>query len=65
MVVNLHSTTSYGDFAAISGVVDLCTAEILAREVSDGVIAAGYEEAALALLRKKVRGIGVVHKLIR
>jgi hypothetical protein len=31
----------------------VCTAEILAREVSDGVIAAGYEDAALAILRKK------------
>ena len=46
---------SYGDFAAISGIVDVCTAEILAREVSDGVIAAGYEAAALDILRKKVR----------
>ena len=47
-------TCSYGDFAAISGTVDVCTAEILAREVSDGVIAAGYDDAALEILRKKV-----------
>ena len=47
---------SYGDFAAISGIVDVCTAEILAREVSDGVIAAGYDDAALEILRKKVNG---------
>jgi len=47
---------SFGDFAALSDAVDVPTATVLAREVSDGVIAPGYEPAALELLRKKRRG---------
>jgi AICAR transformylase/IMP cyclohydrolase PurH len=46
---------SFGDFAALSGTVDTCTAEILKREVSDGVIAADYTAEALAVLKSKVR----------
>lgn len=47
---------SFGDFAALSDVVDVPTARILSREVSDGVIAPGYEAAALEILRKKKQG---------
>eukprot|EP00042_Codosiga_hollandica_P054637 m.743975 g.743975 ORF g.743975 m.743975 type:complete len:615 (-) comp58949_c0_seq1:7-1851(-) len=57
---NSDPLCSYGDFAAISGVVDVCTAEILSREVSDGVIALGYEDAALEILKKKKGGKYVV-----
>lgn len=47
---------SFGDFAALSDVVDVSTARILGREVSDGVIAPGYEPEALEILRKKKQG---------
>ncbi len=48
--------SSFGDWAALSDVVDLPTAELLRREVSDGVIAPGYEPEALAMLREKKKG---------
>jgi len=48
--------SSFGDFAAMSDVVDLPTAKILSREVSDGVIAPGYTPEALALLKAKRKG---------
>ena len=47
---------SFGDFAAFSRSVDLAAARVLAREVSDGVIAPGYEPEALAVLRRKKGG---------
>jgi phosphoribosylaminoimidazolecarboxamide formyltransferase/IMP cyclohydrolase len=47
---------SFGDFAALSDVVDVSTANVLKREVSDGVIAPGYEPAALEILRSKRNG---------
>lgn len=45
--------SSFGDFVALSDVVDVPTARLLNREVSDGVIAPGYEPEALDLLRSK------------
>ncbi len=48
--------SSFGDWAALSDIVDLPTAHLLRREVSDGVIAPGYEEGALALLSEKKQG---------
>lgn len=48
--------SSFGDWVALSDVVDLTTARLINREVSDGVIAPGYEPDALALLRKKKNG---------
>ncbi len=48
--------SSYGDWAALSGVCDEATARILSREVSDGVIAAGYTDEALAILKRKKKG---------
>ena len=48
--------SSFGDWAALSDVVDLPTAQILKREVSDGVIAPGYTREALELLKTKKKG---------
>lgn len=47
---------SFGDFIALSEVVDVPTARLIAREVSDGVIAPGYEPAALEILKNKKQG---------
>jgi phosphoribosylaminoimidazolecarboxamide formyltransferase / IMP cyclohydrolase len=47
---------SFGDWAALSDVVDVPTANILKREVSDGVIAPGFEPAALEILKSKRGG---------
>ena len=48
--------SSFGDWVALSDTVDLSTATLLSREVSDGVIAPGYDPDALALLQKKQKG---------
>ncbi|KAK6204960.1 cytidine deaminase-like protein [Scheffersomyces amazonensis] len=48
--------SSFGDFIALSNIVDVPTAQIISKEVSDGVIAPGYEEEALAILKKKKGG---------
>lgn len=48
--------SSFGDFLALSHTVDVPTAKIISREVSDGVIAPGYEPAALEILQKKKGG---------
>ena len=47
---------SFGDFAALSEVVDEATAQVLRREVSDGVIAPGFTPEALTILQKKQGG---------
>ena len=47
---------SYGDWAALSDVCDAATARFLALEVSDGVIAPGYTDEALAILKTKRKG---------
>lgn len=48
--------SSFGDFIALSNIVDLPTAQIISKEVSDGVIAPGYSDEALELLTKKKGG---------
>uniref|UniRef100_A0A674EBB6 Bifunctional purine biosynthesis protein ATIC n=1 Tax=Salmo trutta TaxID=8032 RepID=A0A674EBB6_SALTR len=48
--------SSFGDFIALSDVCDVPTAKIISREVSDGIIAPGYEEEALRILSKKKNG---------
>lgn len=48
--------SSFGDFIALSDRVDLSTAKIISREVSDGVIAPGYDDDALSLLAVKKAG---------
>jgi phosphoribosylaminoimidazolecarboxamide formyltransferase / IMP cyclohydrolase len=52
--------SSFGDWAALSDIVDVPTARLILREVSDGVIAPGYEPAALDILRKKQKGRYIV-----
>lgn len=47
---------SFGDFISLSDVCDECTASIISKEVSDGVIAPGYEPAALEILKAKKGG---------
>ena len=47
---------SYGDWAALSDVCDADTASYLAHEVSDGIIAPGYTDEALAILKTKRKG---------
>lgn len=48
--------SSFGDFIALSNIVDVATAKIISKEVSDGVIAPGYEPEALTILSKKKNG---------
>ncbi len=48
--------SSFGDFIALSEPVDLATARLIAREVSDGVIAPGFEPGALEILKTKKAG---------
>ncbi|NCC87864.1 MAG: phosphoribosylaminoimidazolecarboxamide formyltransferase [Clostridia bacterium] len=48
--------SSYGDFIALSDVCDTATAKLIQREVSDGVIAPGYEPQALEILKSKRKG---------
>lgn len=48
--------SSFGDFVAISDRVDLITAKIISREVSDGIIAPAYDDDALQVLKAKKNG---------
>jgi phosphoribosylaminoimidazolecarboxamide formyltransferase/IMP cyclohydrolase len=48
--------SSFGDMAAVSDVVDVSLAKVLRREVSDGIIAPGYEPEALDILKPKKAG---------
>ncbi len=48
--------SSFGDFISLSDVCDTATAKIIKREVSDGVIAPGYEPEALEILKAKKKG---------
>ena len=48
--------SSYGDFIALSDTVDVSTAKMIQREVSDGVIAPDYEQEALEILKTKRKG---------
>ena len=47
---------SFGDWIALSDIVDVSTARLIQREVSDGVIAPGYEEGAMEILKGKKDG---------
>ncbi len=55
--------SSFGDFVALSDVCDLSTAKLLKPEVSDGIIAPGYEPEALELLKTKKRGTLAIIKI--
>lgn len=48
--------SSFGDFISLSDVCDVATAKIVKREVSDGIIAPGYEPEALEILKAKKKG---------
>ena len=48
--------SSFGDFISLSDVCDVATAKMISREVSDGVIAPGYEAEALEILKAKKKG---------
>lgn len=48
--------SSYGDFIALSDICDVPTAKMIQREVSDGIIAPGYEPEALEILKSKRKG---------
>ena len=48
--------SSFGDFISLSDVCDVATAKLIKREVSDGVIAPGYEPEALEMLKAKKKG---------
>ena len=52
--------SSFGDFIALSDPCDEATARLIAKEVSDGVIAPGYDGAALDILKAKKKGAYVV-----
>ena len=55
--------SSYGDFIALSDKVDVCTAKMIQREVSDGVIAPDYDPEALEILKSKRKGTYCVLKI--
>ncbi|MGI6238286.1 MAG: phosphoribosylaminoimidazolecarboxamide formyltransferase [Christensenellales bacterium] len=55
--------SSFGDWIALSDECDEATARLIKREVSDGVIAPGYSERALAILRSKRRGAYSIIKI--
>ena len=48
--------SSFGDFISLSDTCDVCTARLIAREVSDGIIAPAYEPEALEILKTKKKG---------
>lgn len=55
--------SSYGDLVAVSDVVDASLARVLRMEVSDGIIAPGYHDEALSILREKKKGRYLVLKM--
>ena len=57
---NADPMCSFGDFAAVSHIVDESTARLFKTEVCDGLIAPGYEPAALEILKAKKKGAFVV-----
>ena len=55
--------SSFGDFISLSDVCDVDTAKLIKREVSDGIIAPGYEPEALEILKAKKKGNYAVIKI--
>jgi len=55
--------SSYGDFIALSDKVDVCTAKMIQREVSDGIIAPDYDPEALEILKSKRKGTYCILKI--
>lgn len=56
--------SSFGDWIALSETVDVSTAKLISREVSDGVIAPAYEPEALEILKKKKQGKYAVVQIV-
>ena len=56
--------SSFGDFISLSDICDEDTASVIRREVSDGVIAPGYTEKALEILKGKKKGNMLSFRLI-
>ena len=59
---NADPLSSFGDFAAVSEVVDETTASVLKNVVSDGIVAPGYNEKALEILKRKKKGNFIILK---
>lgn len=55
--------SSFGDFISLSDICDVATAKLIKREVSDGIIAPGYEPEALEILKAKKKGNYCVIKI--
>ena len=55
-LIGADRMSSFGEFVALSAPCDLSTARIISREVSDGIIAPGYTDEALDVLKKKKAG---------
>mmetsp|Transcript_8268 Transcript_8268/g.15577 ORF Transcript_8268/g.15577 Transcript_8268/m.15577 type:complete len:553 (-) Transcript_8268:1545-3203(-) len=62
---NADPMCSFGDFAAVSDIVDAATAMILKKEVSDGIVAPGYTPEALEILKAKKGGNFIVLEAIK
>lgn len=60
---NADPLSSYGDFIAINGHIDICVAKLIKREVSDGIIASSYDSEAMEILCKKKGGKFIVMKM--
>jgi len=56
-------SSSYGDFIGLSRNVDLSTANIIKKNVSDGIIAPGFDEKALKILKEKKNGKYIILKI--
>jgi phosphoribosylaminoimidazolecarboxamide formyltransferase/IMP cyclohydrolase len=63
LVSGADRMSSFGDFIALSDKCDELTAKIISREVSDGIVAPDYDEAALTILAKKKNGNYTVVKV--
>ncbi len=57
--------SSFGDFISLSDVCDVDTAKLIKREVSDGVIAPGYEPEALEILKAKKKETTMLSRSIQ
>jgi phosphoribosylaminoimidazolecarboxamide formyltransferase/IMP cyclohydrolase len=62
---NADPMCSFGDFAAVSDIVDEATALILKKEVSDGIVAPGYTEKALEILKAKKGGSFIILEAVQ
>ena len=54
---------SFGDFIALNCIVDKSAAKVIAAEVSDGLVAPGFEDEALEILKKKKKGAYVIFQI--